>query len=289
MRFLFSVHRRRRRPLHDYMSDCTRAAGCLWLWLLSAEESKLSHSLVTEPIVLETMDAVLLPNCDDYQLHVATSLVIGPGARSQVRARTSLSLTAVRSNPRRIRSPSRQVLHREDAWDTELGEGFMYPDGVGANRPRKNLIVAGMWAMSDFTPENGATLIVPGSVGLMCCCLPLSFPPLRTLLARPHLTAVADRRCSTAGRRAGKPPQRKLCPPRRQRAMCCCGWGAHCMRPGRIAPHPNGGVAYSSRTISSSSPASLAEVSQWHLPTIRLDTVFKLTLSYTDRIAAGTP
>ena len=72
-------------------------------------------------------DHFLQPNCDDrYQLHLTAALEIGPGAR-------------------------RQLLHREE--DTLP----YFP------LPRPNLVLATMWAVSDFTADNGATLLVPGS------------------------------------------------------------------------------------------------------------------------------
>lgn len=72
-------------------------------------------------------DHFLLPNSEfGYQLHVTAALSIGPGARAQ-------------------------ILHREE-------DPFAYfPE------PRPNLIVASMWAISDFRSDNGATLVVPGS------------------------------------------------------------------------------------------------------------------------------
>ncbi|MDC1019401.1 phytanoyl-CoA dioxygenase family protein, partial [Pseudomonadales bacterium] len=72
-------------------------------------------------------DRFLLPNGEfGYQLHVTAALEVGPGAREQ-------------------------VLHREEDSFT------FFPV------PRPNLIVASMWAISDFRSDNGATLIVPGS------------------------------------------------------------------------------------------------------------------------------
>ena len=66
------------------------------------------------------------PNCERYQLHVTGALEVGPGAREQ-------------------------VLHREE-------DSFPL-----FTVPRPNLVVASMWAISDFTPENGGTRLVPGS------------------------------------------------------------------------------------------------------------------------------
>ena len=82
--------------------------------------------LVSDARLLALCDAILLPNCERYQLHVSSALVVGPGARAQ-------------------------VLHREDD---------VYPF---FRVPRPHLVLASMWALSEFTRDNGATLIVPGS------------------------------------------------------------------------------------------------------------------------------
>lgn len=84
------------------------------------------RELVMHPTLHHIVGDLLLPNCERYQLHVATALVVGPGAR-------------------------KQVLHRED-------DVYTFFDV-----PRPDMIVASMWAMTDFTCANGATQIVPGS------------------------------------------------------------------------------------------------------------------------------
>lgn len=89
--------------------------------------SKTSRSLVMDPMVTDLCDHFLLPNCTHrYQLHVTAALEIGPGAREQ-------------------------ILHREE-------DPFSF-----FALPRPNLVLATMWAMNDFTEENGGTLLVPGS------------------------------------------------------------------------------------------------------------------------------
>ena len=71
-------------------------------------------------------DELLLPNCDDYLLNTGQLIQIGPGETVQ-------------------------QLHRdEDAWSC-------YP------APRPLLQVEAMFALTDFTIENGATQVVPGS------------------------------------------------------------------------------------------------------------------------------
>ena len=71
-------------------------------------------------------DHFLGPNAETYHLHVTAAVDIGPGARAQ-------------------------TLHREEDPFT-----FFPP-------PRLNLVVASMWAVTDFRADNGATLLVPGS------------------------------------------------------------------------------------------------------------------------------
>ena len=83
--------------------------------------------MVLHDRTIELCDHFLIPNGEfGYQLHVSAALEVGPGARVQ-------------------------VLHREH-------DGFTF-----FPHPRPNLIVASMWAITDFRSDNGATLLVPGS------------------------------------------------------------------------------------------------------------------------------
>jgi ectoine hydroxylase-related dioxygenase (phytanoyl-CoA dioxygenase family) len=88
--------------------------------------SETVRSLIVDPTTTRLCEHHLGANCDAFQLHVTAALSIGPGARSQ-------------------------ILHREE-------DPFSY-----FPLPRPNLVLATMWAMSDFTAENGGTLLVPGS------------------------------------------------------------------------------------------------------------------------------
>jgi ectoine hydroxylase-related dioxygenase (phytanoyl-CoA dioxygenase family) len=82
---------------------------------------------IVDPLPTALCDRFLGPHAEfGYQLHVTAALEVGPGARAQ-------------------------VLHREEDSFT------FFP------LPRPNLIVATMWAVSDFRADNGATLLVPGS------------------------------------------------------------------------------------------------------------------------------
>ena len=85
------------------------------------------RELILHPTVTAMCDHFLRPTAPDgYQLHVTAALNVAPGARAQ-------------------------VLHREEDPFT------IFP------LPRPQLIVATMWAITDFRAENGATLLVPGS------------------------------------------------------------------------------------------------------------------------------
>jgi len=82
-----------------------------------------SRTLVRHPLVLGVCDELLLPFCARYQLHFTGVMHVDPGETAQ-------------------------VLHR---------------DIVPFTNPSPPLTVATMWALSDFTRENGATVLVPGS------------------------------------------------------------------------------------------------------------------------------
>jgi ectoine hydroxylase-related dioxygenase (phytanoyl-CoA dioxygenase family) len=88
--------------------------------------SETARDLVVHPIASRLAEHHLGPSCERWQLHVTAALEVGPGARSQ-------------------------VLHREEDPFTLF------------ELPRPNLILASMWAISDFTADNGGTLLVPGS------------------------------------------------------------------------------------------------------------------------------
>ena len=91
--------------------------------------SETAREFVMHPMTKAICDHFLLPNCSPdgrYQLHVTATVEIGPGAR-------------------------KQILHREE-------DPFVF-----FPLPRPNLIVATMWAVSDFSSDNGGTLLVPGS------------------------------------------------------------------------------------------------------------------------------
>lgn len=90
--------------------------------------SPSSGALALHPTVRGLCDAVLLANCDRYHIHVTQVIRIMPGQPAQ-------------------------AIHRDRwLWGTWL---------KGIENPQVNTI----WALSDFTRENGATQVVPGSTG----------------------------------------------------------------------------------------------------------------------------
>ncbi|MEM7140697.1 MAG: phytanoyl-CoA dioxygenase family protein [Actinomycetota bacterium] len=90
------------------------------------ERSPTALEMMMDPRIGALNDRHLLPNCSAYQLHVTAGLEVGPGARDQ-------------------------ILHREE----DLFPFF--------TPPRPHLILATMWAISDFSVDNGGTQLVPGS------------------------------------------------------------------------------------------------------------------------------
>jgi len=84
------------------------------------------REVMLSPLLCGVADELLLPNCEDYLLNTGQLIQIGPGETAQ-------------------------RLHRdEDAWS-------WYP------APKPLLQVEAMFALTDFTVENGATQVVPGS------------------------------------------------------------------------------------------------------------------------------
>jgi hypothetical protein len=88
--------------------------------------SRAARELVMHPASLALGQHHLGANCLGFQLHATAAVEIGPGARDQ-------------------------VLHREE-------DPFNH-----FPLPRPNLVLASIWAISDFTAGNGATRVVPGS------------------------------------------------------------------------------------------------------------------------------
>ncbi len=92
--------------------------------------ARVSRTFATEvmchPVLLALADAVLLPSCARYQLNIGHLLERGPGAEAQ-------------------------LLHRDEAVWSDVP------------RPAPELQLASVIAFVDFTADNGATRVVPGS------------------------------------------------------------------------------------------------------------------------------
>jgi ectoine hydroxylase-related dioxygenase (phytanoyl-CoA dioxygenase family) len=88
-------------------------------------KSRTSHRLLVQELILAIMEEVLGPNCDWYQLNLSQAVRIHPGERQQ-------------------------VPHRDDEMWPCPKNGIEYMVNV-------------MWALSDFTAENGATWVWPRS------------------------------------------------------------------------------------------------------------------------------
>ena len=81
---------------------------------------------ILHPKVIQAADIALLPFCDSYQLNSNSITAIGPGETIQ-------------------------PLHRDD---------LLYPL---AHPSERNACCTAFWALSDFSAENGATRLIPGS------------------------------------------------------------------------------------------------------------------------------
>ncbi|MDH3691431.1 MAG: phytanoyl-CoA dioxygenase family protein [Gammaproteobacteria bacterium] len=89
------------------------------------EKSQTVQKLLMHPLVLSIADHVLLPYCANYHIHYTGVMQLQPGEKAQ-------------------------VIHRDTG---------VFPFA----NPSPPLTVATMWAINDFTAENGGTLMVPGS------------------------------------------------------------------------------------------------------------------------------
>ena len=85
------------------------------------------HQLAMHPLVLDTAAKVLGPYCQKFQLHLTQVIKIDPGETAQ-------------------------TLHR----DQLVYSPFRFPQGMECE-------LHTMWALTDFTEENGATRVIPGS------------------------------------------------------------------------------------------------------------------------------
>ena len=89
--------------------------------------SRTSADLIAHSRVMEIADSILLPNCTNYRIGSCTAIEILPGEAAQ-------------------------VMHRDDS---------DYPVKI----PGVEFQISAMWALDDFTIENGATRVALGSHG----------------------------------------------------------------------------------------------------------------------------
>ncbi len=93
---------------------------------LAAHSRTYATEVMIHPLFMALCDRILLPSCARYQLNLATVINRGPNCDGQ-------------------------IFHRdEDVW-------------VHMPKDRPQLELATMVALVDFTKENGATMVVPGS------------------------------------------------------------------------------------------------------------------------------
>lgn len=88
-------------------------------------KAPFSRQMAIHPVIIAVMDEFLLRGCEQYQMNLTQAIRIGPGE-------------------------PQQILHRDDA---------MFP----FEHPQFEAMINCMWAIDDFTCENGATNLVPGS------------------------------------------------------------------------------------------------------------------------------
>ncbi|MEO1140470.1 MAG: phytanoyl-CoA dioxygenase family protein [Pseudomonadota bacterium] len=90
--------------------------------------SRAAADIIGHPLVTGVADHVLKRHCETYRIGSSTAIEIHPGEKAQ-------------------------QLHRDDDF---------YPMRI----PGVEFQMSAMWALTDFTPENGATRVVPGSQDL---------------------------------------------------------------------------------------------------------------------------
>ena len=115
--------------LEPWFARTPRCEGDFYGWRTTRINAVLmkapvSHALVLEPQILALMQALLGEHCDWYQVNLAQAIRVHPGERQQ-------------------------VPHRDDE---------MWPC-----IKHSELMVNVMWALTEFTADNGATLLWPRS------------------------------------------------------------------------------------------------------------------------------
>ncbi len=93
---------------------------------LAGKSALFAERVMCHPLYLALCDRILLPNCADYRLNLGHLMDRGPGSE-------------------------RQLIHRDElVW-------------VHYRDPKPEIQVATILALVDFTRDNGATCVVPGS------------------------------------------------------------------------------------------------------------------------------
>ena len=117
--------------LDDYIARASNGEGEFWgfktkrFGALVAKSKTFAEQCAPNPQILSVMDQLLGPRCERYQLHVTMLVHIGP-------------------------NESPQILHRDDGLLP-----FVHPG--------PEALCNTMWALTDFTEENGATNVILGS------------------------------------------------------------------------------------------------------------------------------
>src|ERR1700683_3906550 len=88
-------------------------------------KSTLCQQMAMHPVILAAMDEFLLKGCRQYQLNLTQAIQIGPGE-------------------------PQQIMHPDDPLFPYVHPGY-------------EAMINCMWAVDEFTAENGATNVVPGS------------------------------------------------------------------------------------------------------------------------------
>ncbi len=88
-------------------------------------KSKMFQKMAVLNPIIDVMDSFLLDWCSDYQINLTQAISIGP-------------------------KEVKQIMHQDDP---------MFP----FSHPSHEVMINCMWAIDDFTEENGATVLVPGS------------------------------------------------------------------------------------------------------------------------------
>lgn len=89
------------------------------------QESQSSVDLISHDMIMGVADEILLPHCESYQVNSITAIEVCPDQKVQ-------------------------NLHRDDC---------VFPLQI----PGMEMLIGCMWSLTDFTEENGATHVVPGS------------------------------------------------------------------------------------------------------------------------------